>query len=195
MADLVPLWDSEELAGKGGANELMDELERWANFNHLMSAAAATLLGLMFVVITLGAERRQGDAAKIPIYLTPTVIYFASVLFLAALLTFPNHTRLTATLCICLVGVVGLVYSGSFLIGRGGEKNYYGLQDRIVYAVVPFAVYGLHVIGGVLFFHASQRGLTLVAAGMLSLLAVAIRNSWAIAIDVVSTPPAQQNLK
>ena len=33
----------------------------------------------MFVVITLAAERMRGDAAKIPIYLTPTVIYFASV--------------------------------------------------------------------------------------------------------------------
>lgn len=140
---------------KGGPNEFMNELERWANFYLLMSAAAATLLGLMFVIITLGAERSVKDGtAKIRMYLTPTVVYFASVLYLAALLTFPNHTRLTASLCTCLVGVAGLVYSGSFLIGRGGKKNYYGLQDRIVYAVVPFAAYGLHVFGGVLFFHA-----------------------------------------
>ncbi|MGB8030471.1 MAG: hypothetical protein WCF30_12505 [Terracidiphilus sp.] len=208
------------------------------NFYITMSAAAAQLIGLLFVVIslgagrahadpakilsfaaeeadhlgqkqvgsehllrgilrevTLGAERRHRDAAKIPIYLTPTVIYFASVLFLALLLTFPNHTRLTAILCICLMGVVGLVYSGSFLIGRSGRKNYYGLQDRIVYAAVPFVAYGLLVSGGVLFFHAPQRGLTFVAAGMLSLLAVAIRNSWGIAIDVVSTPPERQDSK
>jgi len=94
----------------------MNELGPWANFYLLMAAAAATLLGLMFVVIALAAERRQGDAAKIHIYLTPTVIYFASVLYLAAPLTFPNHTRLTASLCTCLGGVAGLVYSGSFLI-------------------------------------------------------------------------------
>src|ERR1700684_3239138 len=98
----------------------MNELERWANFYLLMSGAAATLLGLMFVVIALAAERRSGDAAKIHIYLTPTVIYFASVLFLAALLTFPNHTRLTATLCICLEGVIGLVSSGASFLG--GDK-------------------------------------------------------------------------
>jgi hypothetical protein len=107
----------------------MNELERWANFYLLMSAAAATLLGLMFVVITLGAERRQGDAEKIPIYLTPTLSYFASVLYIAALLIVPNHTRLTASLCTCLVGVAGLVYSGSSLIGRGGKKKYYELRD------------------------------------------------------------------
>src|SRR5208282_1034845 len=103
-------------------------------------------------------------------YLTPTVVYFASVLFPAALLTFPNHTRLTATLCICLAGVAGLVYSASFLIRRGVEKSYYELHDRIAYAVVPFVVYGIIVLGGVLLLHNPQRGLTLAAAGMLSLL-------------------------
>jgi hypothetical protein len=152
------------------------------------------LIGLLFVVITLGAERRRGDASRIPIYLTPTVIYFAHVLFLGALLTFPNHTRLTATLCICFVSVGGLVYSGSGLIG-GGKKRFIELRDQIPYAIFPFAACGLTLLGGVLFLHAPQLGLTLVAAGMLLLLAVAIRNSWAIAIDVVSTPRGPENSK
>ena len=175
---------------KGGPNELMNELERWANFYLLMSAAAATLLGLMFVVITLAAERRPGDAAKIPIYLTPTVIYFASVLYLAALLTFPNHTRLTASLCTCLVGVAGLVYSGSHSIGRD-KKSYADWRELIQYGGFPFAAYGLLVLGGVLLLHDTQRGLTFVAVGMLSLLTVAVRNSWAMVITVVTTRPGQ----
>ena len=177
---------------KGGLNGPMNELERWTNFYLLMSAASATLIGLLFVVITLAAERRPGDAAKIPIYLTPTAIYFASVLFLAALLTFPNHTRLTAALCICLTGVVGLVYSGSFFIRRGAKKTYYDLHDLIFYAAFLFAAYGLRVWGGILFLHDPQRGLTLVATDMLLLLVVAIRNSWAIAVSVVSTHPGQR---
>jgi membrane protein CcdC involved in cytochrome C biogenesis len=173
----------------------MNELERWANFYLLMSTAVATLIGLLFVVIALAAERRHGDPAKILIYLTPTVIYFASILFLAALLIFPNHSRLTSTLCICLVGVVGLIYSGISLIGGGVRKSYYERSDLIYYAIIPSAAYGLLVLGGVLFLHAPQSGLTLVPAGMLSLLAIAIRNSWAIAIDVVSTPPGRDNSK
>jgi len=174
-------------------NELELLLERWANFYLITSAAAATLIGLLFVVITLAAERKvEGveDTAKIRVYLTPTVVYFASVLGVAALLSFPNHTRLTATLCICLVGVAGLVYSGSILIG-GDKKSYVDRHDLIPHASLPFMAYGLLVLGGVLLLYDTQRGLTFVAVGMLSLLTIAIRNSWAIAIGVVSTRPGR----
>ena len=172
-------------------NELELLLERWANFYLVTSAAAATLIGLLFVVIALGAERMPlEETAKIRIYLTPTVVYFASVLLVAALLTFPNHTRLTATLCICLVGVAGLVYSGSILIG-GDKKSYVDRHDLIPHASLPFMAYGLLVLGGVLLLYDTQRGLTFVAVGMLSLLTIAIRNSWAIAIGVVSTRPGR----
>jgi len=175
-------------------NELELLLERWANFYLITSAAASTLIGLLFVVIALASERRvdvEGTATKIRVYLTPTVVYFASVLGIAALLTFPNHTRLSATLCICLVGVVGLIYSGCSLIGSD-KKSYYERHDVITYAVFPFAAYGFLVLGGVLLLHDTERGLTFVAVGMLSLLTIAIRNSWAIAVEVVSTRPGQK---
>jgi hypothetical protein len=145
------------------------------------------------VVIALASERRMEKVrgtAKIRVYLTPTVVYFASVLNVAALLTFPNHTRLTATFCICLVAVGGLIYSVSSLIG-GDKKHYYERHDVIYYSVFPFAAYGLLVLGGVLLLHDTQRGLTFVAVGMLSLLAIAIRNSWGIAVGVISTRPGR----
>jgi hypothetical protein len=172
-------------------NNLMNELQQWANFYLLTSAAAATLIGLLFVVITLAAERSLADTASIRIYLTPTIIYFSSVLFLTAFLTFPNHTRLTAALCNGLVGMVGLIYSGTLFIRAGAKKSYDQPHNRIPYAGFPFAAYGLHVLGGILLLRNPENGLTIVAVGMLSLLAVAIRNSWAIAIGVVSTPPGR----
>jgi len=165
----------------------MHELERWANFYLLVAEAAATLIGLLFVIITLGADRRREDAPRIPYYLTPTVLYFASVIFLGALLTFPTHSRLTAALSICAVGGIGLAYSGAFFIRRSGKTSYYEPVDRVLYAAFPFAAYGLVVAGGILFLHDADAGLTVMACAMLSLLAVAVRNSWAIAVDVVST--------
>jgi membrane protein CcdC involved in cytochrome C biogenesis len=159
--------------------------EQWANFYVITSAAAATLLGLLFVVITLAAERRRGDTLAIKIYLTPAVIYFSSVLLISALLTVPNQTRLTAVICICLEGIAGLGYSGFLAIRRGA--GYYQRSDLFPYVVFPLAAYALIVAGGLLLLRKPQISLDLVAAGMLALLAIGIRNSWAIATTIVSS--------
>ena len=160
-------------------------LEQWANFYVITSAAAVTLLGLLFVVITLAAERRRRDTSAIQIYLTPAVIYFSSVLLTSALLTVPNQTRLTAVICICLEGIAGVGYCGSLAVRRGA--GYEERSDLFPYVVFPFAAYAFLVAGGLLLLRRPQIGLDLVAAGLLMLLGIGIRNSWAIATTIVSS--------
>jgi hypothetical protein len=163
-------------------------LEQWANFFVSTSAAAATLLGLLFVLVALAAERGRKDTRSIRIYLTPTVIYFSSVLGMSALLIVPNQTRLSAVTCICLAGIVGMGYCGSMAIRRGaGSASYRERSDVFPYVVFPFAAYALMVAGGLVLLRRAPIGLDVVAAGVLLLLGVAIRNSWAIAITIVSS--------
>src|SRR5580704_733810 len=152
-------------------------LERWANFYLVASTAAATLLGLLFILITLAAERRPKEQRQIRLYMTPTVVLFWSVLCLAALLTFPNQSRFTATLCACLVGGAGVLYSVSMLVIRdGGQKpKWEHPLDVVQYVALPCVAYGLLIGGGALLAHAAPRGLTLVALGMLSLITLALR--------------------
>jgi hypothetical protein len=167
-------------------------LDRWANFYLITSTAAATLIGLLFAVITLAAERRPKDLAKIRLYLTPTVVYFASVLCLAALLTFPNQTRVSVALCNEILGGLGIVYSASMLFGRGKRKpEYDDPSDVVQYVLFPVVAYGLLVAGGLVLGGDVRLGLTLVAIGMLALIALALRNSWAIAVDLVKSPRRQ----
>ena len=162
--------------------------EQWVNFYVITSTAAATLLGLLFVVITLAAERPlKYTPPNIRIYLTPVVIYFSSVLVMSAVLTVPNQTRLTAVICVCLEGIAGLSYCGSLAVRRGvGSAFYEARSDLFPYVLLPFAAYTLMVAGGLLLLRTPQIGLDLVAAGMLVLLGIAIRNSWAIAVTIVS---------
>jgi hypothetical protein len=165
-------------------------LERWANFLVITSTAAATSIGLLFVVITLAADRRPGEVAKIRLYLTPTAVKLGVVLCLAAMLTFPDQSRSTATMCMVLTGAVGVLYSASLLIqgGRKKRERFYETSDVAMYVVCPAAAYALLVAGGVVLGDAVKRGLTLAAAGMLTLLALALRNSWAIVVDIVTKP-------
>jgi len=147
------------------------------------------LLGLLFVVIALAAERQpKYTPPHIRIYLTPVVIYFSSLLLMSALLTVPNQTQFTAVICICFGGIAGLGYSGSLAIRRGAGSAFYETRsDLFPYVLFPFAAYALMVAGGLLFLRRPQIGLDLVAAGMLVLLGIAIRNSWAIAVTIVSS--------
>lgn len=165
--------------------EQLLRFEQWANFYVITSTAAATLLGLLFVVITLAGEKGRGDTPSVKIYLTPAVIYLSSVLLMSALLTVPNQTQLTAFICLCLEGVAGLGYSGLLAIRRGA--GYERRSDLFPYVVLPFAAYGLMVTGGLLLLSRPQIGLDLVATGMLVLLAIRIRNSWSIATTIVSS--------
>jgi hypothetical protein len=164
-------------------------LERWANFYVVASTAAATLLGLLFILITLGAERRPKESGEIRLYLTPTVVLFGSVLCLAALLTFPTQSRFTASLCAYLIGGAGILYSASLLVMRGGQKpRCENALDVVQYVALPCVAYGLLIGGGALLTHTASHGLVLVPVGMLSLIVLALRNFWSIAVDVVSTP-------
>ena len=97
-------------------------LEQWANFFVSMSQAGAALIGLLFVVITVAADRRPNDIPKIHVYLTPTVVCFASILGIGELATIPTQTRLSAMACICGVGLLGAIYSVFLCIRQRRHK-------------------------------------------------------------------------
>jgi hypothetical protein len=165
------------------------QLEQWANFYVVTSATAATLLGLQFVVITLGSAQKSRDARKVRIYLTPVIICFSSVLLTSALLAIPNQTTLSTVICLYLVGIAGLVYSSSLAVRRDGNTPSYESRAHLFpYAFIPFAANALMLVGGLLLLLAAPPiGLDFVAAGLLLLLGIGIRNSWAIAVDIVSS--------
>jgi hypothetical protein len=123
-------------------------LQQWSSFFSITSAASATLLGLLFVVITLAPGLGRKLASNSRIYLTPAVIYLTSVLVMSELLTIPNQTQLSSVLCICSMGIFGVVYIGSLIVLR--NEFYEKRSDRYRYAVVPFLAYLVLFIGGLL---------------------------------------------
>jgi hypothetical protein len=93
-------------------------LQQWSSFFSITSAASATLLGLLFVIITIAPGVGRQLASKNRVYLTPAVIYLTSVLIMSALLTIPNQTPLSAVICISIMCVFGLLYIGSLTVMR-----------------------------------------------------------------------------
>ena len=69
-----------------------DTLKGWHDFYLLVGTAGATLLGLLFVAVSLGRgfltkERQRGTRT----FMSPVVIHFTSVFFLCAVGLFPSH--------------------------------------------------------------------------------------------------------
>jgi hypothetical protein len=160
-------------------------LQQWSSFFSITAAASATLLGLLFVVITIAPGIGRQLASKSKVYLTPAVIYLTSVLIMSALLTIPNQTRLSAVICISIMCVFGLLYIGSLTVMR--SEVYESRFDRYRYAVVPLLAYVVLFSGGLVLRRSGQIGLDVVAAGMVMLLNAAIQNSWSIAISIISS--------
>jgi len=64
---------------------MIEAFRAWQNFYLLTGATAATLTGLVFVAASLGANLKNSAqvTSGIPIFVTPTVIHFTTVLLVA----------------------------------------------------------------------------------------------------------------
>jgi len=86
-------------------------LHGWENFFILGGTAGATLIGLLFVAVTLGADLStpQGlDATRA--FLTPTLFRFGGVLFECMAVLPPWPSAWPVGIILGLFGVSGLVY-------------------------------------------------------------------------------------
>src|SRR5689334_7521154 len=80
-------------------------LASWHNFYAILGTAAATLTGLMFVVITINArDRNRGASDGIGAFGTPNVFHFEMVLLVAAILSAPWPLLWNVDLCLGLCG-------------------------------------------------------------------------------------------
>src|SRR4030095_13116914 len=100
--------------GRIGPIKHMTRLEGWQNFYVIVGSSAGALIGLQFVVLTLIAQRppvrgvRAAEASAA--FATPSVVHFAVVLLLSAMVSAPWRGIGVVAFLWAIVGVSGLVY-------------------------------------------------------------------------------------
>src|SRR2546422_11515941 len=88
----------------------MSELTGWDSFYVIVGSAAGALIGLQFVVMTLIAERPPIGAPKaVAAFGTPTIVHFAVVLLLSAVVSVPWDGMATVAVLWGFVGLIGVV--------------------------------------------------------------------------------------
>lgn len=155
-------------------------LEAWADFYVIVGTSGATLTGLMFVVLTLTAERRvPGAKRQVSIFATPTVVHFCVPLLVSGLLTSPWHGGTAPGVILALGGLVGVWYVG-VTTWRATRQEHYEpvLEDWVFHSIIPFACYATLVGAGIALRWHPEPALAAIGLVVLALMLVGIHNSW-----------------
>jgi hypothetical protein len=168
-------------------------LNAWSNFYVIVGSAAAGLTGLTFVVIALAADLSVAQPVRysgLRTYMTPTVVHFGSVLWIAALLNVPGQTPVSVAVCMASSGLVGAAYSLATAHrmhrGRGDYRPY--LSDWIWNAVMPFVTYLVLAVTGAQTYLDPGSALYGIGATALALLVIGIHNVWDLALWIIAKP-------
>jgi hypothetical protein len=188
------------LASKGDPiiqTAVLSPLATWQNFYVIIGTAAATLTGLMFVVITLIAGRHTRTPASsegIATFSTPSVVHFCTALLVAAMLSAPWQVLWNASLLLGLCGLAGMAYT-FVIIRRTLRQTTYQpvLEDWLWHIIFPFVSYTTFFITAIMLPANPVPTLFYIGAAMLLLLFIGIHNAWDNLTYITVDLPKSQN--
>jgi hypothetical protein len=156
----------------------VEAFHAWHDFYVLIGTGAATLIGAMFVVASIGASfLTEQSEPQIRAFMTPTVLHLSAVLIGSGLTMVPSLDWLVLGLCIGAGGFAGFIYSGAAAVWIARREEVL-LVDRLWYGLIPTIGYAVIVAAAVLVGLGAPRGIETFAVGLVLLLIVSIRNSW-----------------
>lgn len=155
----------------------MEMLDKWHDFFIVLGAAAGTLIGAMFVVISIASGLVRESELTSRIFVTPTIIHLAFVLMGCAFTLVPSLDRVSLGAGAGVAGIVFFGYAGRnvFHIGRRRAVVW---SDHLWYAVMPLLAYLLVIVGAVLVLKAAPGAIETLAVALALLVISGIRNAW-----------------
>jgi hypothetical protein len=167
---------------------LNEILMQWHNFYALIGGACATLVALIFVAASIGAEVfKLKDQAGIRSFLSPTVVHFTAILVICLLASVPTETWVLLGALLACVGAIGLVYSGWVWrrMMKHGIVASIDTVDRLWYALLPIPAYLMVIAAGVGMWKRSEPSLDILASALILLLLIGIRNAWDMTVWII----------
>ena len=164
----------------------VEVLKEWHDFYILVGTAGATLLGLLFVAVSLGAgyltEKNQSGTRT---FMSPVVIHFTCVFFLSAVALIPSHQPKFLAALIGATALVGAVISTYITIQviRTDMTNY--IQDYLAYGLLPSIAYLVLLAAALSIYLEKDFGLNALAGALLLLTIANIRNAWDLMLTMV----------
>ncbi|MBV8172385.1 MAG: hypothetical protein JO219_10700 [Candidatus Eremiobacteraeota bacterium] len=167
-------------------------LNAWSSFYVMAGSSAASLTGLMFVVITLvmriQRSRRSDDG--IATFSTPTVMHFAAVLFISANLCAPWQRLIHPSIIVGVSGLFGVIYMCRIMYRTKQLREYVAdVEDWVWYNLFPLLAYALIFAGAVGLMIVPGISMFALGGGAVSLLFIGIRNAWDVVTFIATADP------
>jgi hypothetical protein len=168
-----------------------DLVHAWHDFYLLVGTASATLVGLMFVAASIGANVfKEDNRAAMRAFISPTVVHFGAILLVCIVGAVPSHTWSTLAALLILGGVGGLAYSARIWTQLFVRRSFdVDIVDRLFYALVPVLGHALILLAAGLLLAHSTWGLDALAAALVTLMFAGLRNAWDMTIWIVIRTP------
>ena len=164
----------------------MQALQEWHEFYVLVGTAGATLLALLFVAVSLGTGfLSHKDEGGTRTFMSPVVIHFTSVFFVAAVCLIPSHGPVFFSALIAATALLGITVSvvTSVQVIRTDWTQY--VPDYFAYGLLPAAAYVALLISGVMIYSGMAYAPEVLAGALLGLMIVNIRNAWDLTLSMV----------
>jgi hypothetical protein len=164
------------------------ELAGWHDFYILAGTGSATLVGLLFVGLSLHLQIVI-TASEVRSLARVTLANFAAVVFMALFMVIPEGAS-SAGLQLIGVGIVSLVVVGPSLVGvvRPGQWSFEMSAMERVRVALRFGLSGLSyiaiIVAGVLLLSSVGAAFSVLLITTVVLLVVSLRNTWDLLVTV-----------
>jgi len=157
-------------------------LSDWRDFYVTIGTASGAIVGASFIVATLASELKERTLG-LRGFITPTAVYLGSVLVGSAILTAPTLTPAALALLLGVGGTGGAVYA--VIVATRVWKMNLDLADRAFYVVVPILAYTAIAVAAFLESWAVAWTFDTLAAALVVILIVGMRNAWDMATFMI----------
>ena len=162
----------------------MDALREWHEFYLLLGTAAAALVALLFVAVSIGTGYLTPQRAMgVRTFMSPVVVHFSLILFISLLALAPEGPRWLIPVLVCLTAIVGICIST--VVAVRVTRDIYDdvvATDAFAYGIFPAVAYAAILCAAVI---SCPYSPDLLAGGLLLLLLANIRNAWDLMLTMV----------
>jgi hypothetical protein len=157
-------------------------LDGWHEFYGLLGTAAAALVALLFVAVSIGTGYLSAErASPTRTFTSPILVHYTYVLFVSLVSLVPVNTDTSLAAIVGVSAAAGLAYS-IVILRRVLRSSVTDIDDRFGYGASPPVGYAAALAAAVFIFERSRIGPPLLAGALILLLLVNIRNAWDLAV-------------